>query len=257
MKRLTVLVALLSFILLAGCGTKQSPTNSSIDQQQRTKLITKNQKSWNQKVKAAQQVEYFKWSDASSIPYQYNDDIDMARLKSGNQSVIKAQVINLQPEKDRYMETETKATIYVEKVISGDKKLQGKMIKTEFSEGLAQAKYRFTMFEGEYVGQSEYGVNDPKTMTYTENPNKPIPKIGSQIIVGISRYKPETKDRAKMYQKYGLTSKNFYVINNPEVTFWIKSKGKYKLNNSAFYQKKNQKLVPNILKLTEQINKQD
>ena len=56
-----------------------------------------------------------------------------------------------------------------------------------------------------------------------------------------------------MYQKMGLTD-NFYIVNNPEVTFWIKENDKYRLNNSAFYQTENKAKYSNIFKITKYLN---
>lgn len=259
MKKLVALALFTSILAIGLSGCQNNSTSQSkIEQQKRTKLIQKNKEVWDKKVKKAKNVDHPNYDKyLINVPEHYNDEeMSFSRLKNGNQFVIAGQVINLQPEFGLLFMTETKATIYVEKVISGDKKLQGKTIKTEFSGGLAKAKDYFNSVEGTYEGDSE-GVPDPKTIVYSTNPNVPMPKIGSHFIVGMKRYKPSSEYRAdKLYKKYGLTTKNFYVINNPEVTYWIKKGGEYRLNNPAFYQKKNANKYPQIFKLTKKLNQE-
>lgn len=256
MKKSLLVVLLLSLVLLTSCGLKHNQSQSSIEQQKRTQLIKKNRSIWNKKVKAAKNVNqpnYDKY--LVQIPEGYDDEsMSLKRLKNGNQNLIVGQVLNLQPEFGRLFVIETKATVYVKKVISGDTSLKGKTIKTEFSGGLSKAKDYFNTFEGEYVG-AEFGVPDKKTIIYSDSPTKPMPGIGDQIIVGIKHYKPESEARKKMYLNYGLTTENFYVLENPETTFWVKKKKSYRLNNPAFYLKENSSKIKNMLKLTEQLNK--
>jgi len=256
MKKIVLIVTFLSIFLLTGCSnqTEQAAKQAKIEQQ-RNKQIKQNRQVWNKKVVAAKNVDqpnYQKY--ITNVPSGYKDEnMSLGLLKNGNQAVVKAQVVNLQPEMGRLFTPETKATIYIEQVISGDKALQGKTTKTEFSGGLSKARDYFNSFEGEYVGK-DYGVKNPKQVIYTTNPTVPMPKIGQKMIIGIKKYHPETKDREKLYQKYGLTTQNSYTINNPEVTYWVEKAGKFKLNNPAFYQKQNKNKYPKLFKVTKELN---
>ena len=256
MKKMVLFVAFLSLFLLTSCGLSKNSANeqAKIEQEKRVNTIKKNRKAWNKRVKAATNVDMPGDEYLVRVPDGYNDEqMSLKRLENGNQDVVKASVINLQPEFGRLFTVETKATIYIEKVISGDKMLQKKNIKTEFSGGLTRAGEYFTNFEGQYDG-AQFGFNDKKTIVESNNPTIPMPEIGDHIIVGISKYQPDNKYQKADRKKHGLTIDNFYPINNPEVTFWIKKKGKYRLNNPAFYKKENRGKNPQIFKLTKQLN---
>lgn len=257
MKKVIWVAALLSLFVLTSCGLNKNSTteNTRVEQQKRQQTIEKNRRTWDKQVKSATKYEVPGDKSLVRIPNGYQDeDMSWTRFKNGNQLVVQAQVINLQPEFGRLFVNNTKATIYIKKVISGDKNLQGENIKTEFSGGLAKAGDYFNNFEGQYDGAS-VGFPDKKTVIYATTAVKPIPKIGQRIVIGLKRFDPAENNDGKVYAKLGLTAKNFYVINNPEVTFWVKKDGKYRLNNPAFYQKKNQGLYPNIQKITAQLNK--
>jgi len=72
--------------------------------------------------------------------------------------------------------------------------------------------------------------------------------------LGLSHYRAENKYQQKMAQKNGLMTKNSYMINNPEVTYWVMGLCKFKLNNPAFYRKENRGKYPNLFKLTKVLN---
>lgn len=256
-KKTFLIIALLGVFLLAGCSNINSSRTEELKlaQRQRNKKIKSNRSVWNEKVSKAKKIdnaEYNKY--VTTVPKGYQDEnMTLSRLKNGNQLLVVAQVINLQPEVGRLWLNETKASIYIEQVISGDKSLANHNLKTEFSGGLNRAKNYFVSPEGQYVGDVQ-GVKDPKTMIYSTNPTVPMPKIGQRIIVGLKKYQADNKNQQRNYQKYGLTPKNFYLINNPEVTYWVEQKGQFKLNNPAFYQRQNQSKYPQLFKITKQLN---
>lgn len=258
MKKLIWGMLILSLGLLTSCGLNQNLTNQQAEQQKRSELIKKNRKVWNKRIKSAKDVNDPNYDkEILKIPSGYDDStMSLQRLKDGNQNVIVGQVLNLQPEFGRKVVTETKGTVYVQNVISGDKSLKGRTIKTEFSGGLAKSEDYFRSLDGDFVG-SQFGVPNPKTIVYSSIATKPIPKIGSKFIAGIKLYSPDNKTQQATYKKYGLTTKNFYVLENPEVTFWIKKDNEYKINNPAFYLPKNRSKVRNILKLTNKLNEQN
>lgn len=257
MKKVLLVLSFLAVILVSGCSLKQSQS-TKMTQQQQSKLIKHNQKIWNEKIRAAQNIDNPNYDQyVTVIPQGYNDeDMSLKRFKSGNQLAVKARVLNLQPEVDRLLNTQTKATILIEKVLTGNKELQGKTIKTEFTGGLTTAGNYFISVEGNYEGD-QVGFPNKKTSIYTTTATKPMPKIGQRIILGLKRYQPENKYRQAMLKKNGLTTKNFYVIQNPEATMWVKENGKYRVNNPAFYLKENKTKVKNMMKLTAKLNKEN
>ena len=253
MKKLSWLIVTLSLLLIAGCSAKNNDAKQQEQKLQQT--IRKNQKVWNKQKKLAVNIDHKGYAPfISQVPTGYNDeDMTLSHFKNGSKLVVKAQVVNLEQEHPSLV-TETKATIYIEKVISGNKAYQGRTIKTEFSGGLSTAKYQLTSIEGNYVG-AKFGIKDPKTPVYLSNPNIPMPNIGQKIIVGLNKFHPESEAEKKTYQKNGLTTKNFFVISNPEVTYWVQKNGKFKLNNPAFYKDENKHRYPNLNKITKSFNK--
>lgn len=257
MKKFFLIIALLSIFLLAGCNSANSSKTEELklEQAQRNKQIKHNRKVWVEKVSKAKNInnpEYDKY--VTTVPKGYTDEnMTLGRLKNGNQLLVVAQVVNLQPELGRLWLNETKATIHVEHVISGDKSLANHNLQTEFSGGLNRAKNYFVSPEGKYVG-TQQGFKNPKELIYSTNPTVPMPSIGQRIIVGLKKYQPDNKAQQQAYQKYGLTPKNFYTINNPEVTYWAEQKGQFKLNNPAFYQKQNSGKYPQLFKITKKLN---
>src|SRR5699024_698751 len=111
-----------------------------------------------------------------SVPSGYIDeDMSWARFKNESQLVVKARVVNLEPELKRVLTPETKASMYIDKVISGDKSLAHATINTEFSGGLIRAKNYLVNIEGQYMGK-QLGIKDPQTIVYGQTLTKPIPK---------------------------------------------------------------------------------
>ncbi|MQS76565.1 hypothetical protein [Companilactobacillus halodurans] len=251
-KKILLVFLFVIFALAAGC---QHQNKREINQTEQAQLVKKNREVWNKKVKSSKKVQLNAPNDdIVSVPSGYDDtNMSLSRLKNGNQYLVKAKVMNLQPEWKRPFTPETKASIFVEKVISGDKSIQNSTIKTEFSGGLSTAEYCFNDIEGRYLGE-DFGIDDPKTVIYMKNQTEPMPKIGSTVILGLEKFRPDDKYHEKLYKKYGLTKENFFTINNPEVTYWIKKHGRFKLNNPAFYQKENRNSNPNIFKLTKKLN---
>ncbi|CAJ1191023.1 hypothetical protein [Companilactobacillus nantensis] len=252
MRKLSWLILGLGVLLLAGCSVKNNQTEQQAQKLQQT--IRKNQKVWQKQKSAAVNVNQKDLAPfVATIPTGYHDeDMSLSRFKNGSQLVVQAQVVNLQAEKPTLV-TETKTTLYIKKVLAGNKDYQGKTIKTELSGGLTTAKFKYTSLEGEYIGK-QYGVKNPQTEVYNDNPNSPLPKIGQTIIVGLNPFRPENEHDLKQHQENGLTTKNFYVINNPDVTYWVKRDGKYQLNNPAFSKRDNVKKYPNLNGLSKYFN---
>ena len=181
MKRILGLIALLSLVL-ASCSFQNQPRASKAP----TELIQKNKKIWNKKLKKVQTVE-FPGEKILSVPSGYKDeDMSWARFENGSQLVVKARVINLEPELKRVLTPETKASIYIDKVISGDKSLAHSTIKTEFSGGLIRAKNYLVNIEGQYTGK-QLGIKDPQAIVYGQTLTKPMPKIGQTIVLGLNK----------------------------------------------------------------------
>lgn len=237
---------ILSLFVLTGCQNQPSTHEQKIKTEQRNKTIRTNQKKWNKKLKNIKVLDQNEFKNAFvKIPNGYDDEsTSLKNLKNGNKYLIKGQLIDLEGMIGRPIAPETEATIYVSKVISGDKKLQGKTIKTVFAGGLTKGKYLY----------SDYGIKNRQETIYYPSATFPMPQIGSQLIMGIGNYHPDSTQQEKMYKKFGLSQNNFYTINNPETTFWVKTNGKYQINNPAFNNSAAKHKFKNIYKLTDKFN---
>lgn len=246
MKLKVLFVMIMSVFLMSGCQNKPSTHNQRVKTEQRNNTIKINQKNWNKKLKDVKVLDQNEYKNAFiKIPKGYDDTATTLKsLENGNQYLIEGQLINLTSMISRPIAPETKATIYVSKVISGDKSLQGKTIKTVFAGGLTKGKYLY----------GDYGIKNSQKTIYYPSATFPMPKIGSQLIMGIGNYHPENNQQQKMYQKFDLNTDNFYTINNPETTFWVKVNGKYQINNPAFNNSAAKHNFKNIYKLTDKFN---
>ncbi|MFH5811141.1 hypothetical protein [Companilactobacillus sp. FL22-1] len=246
MKKIIWLIMGVMLLSLSSC-TNQSPSSAPA-----VKTIRQNKTKWNRRLRQAVDLDKKISDQTPTIPPAYDDSsMSWQRLTAGNQLLVKAQVVNLQPELGRLV-TETKATIYIEKVISGDKSWQGKTIKTEFSGGLARVKDYVNVFTDKDTTK-DFGFDDPNTIIRASDPSIPMPQIGQKIIIGLNRFRAENENQKKMYQHFGLSRKNFFVINNPQVTYWTQESKTYRLNNPAFL-KGNLKKYPNLKRITERLN---
>ncbi|TGD25125.1 hypothetical protein EGT49_01330 [Companilactobacillus suantsaicola] len=242
MKKLIVFT--LCLLVLVGCSSKK-PQSAALTDKQKVEMKS-NQKRYQKRLKNVPVIESGEMQKAlTTVPTGYNDEnMNLKALKKANRYVVVAQVLNLTPMIGMSIAPETKATLYIKKVIGGDQKLLGKTVKTTFSGGLAQVKDLYT----------SYGFKDPKKIVYYPSETFPIPAIKTTVIMGLGNFLPENQGQRKTYQKFGLTTKNYYPITNSETTFWIKKNGKFQLNNPAFYENKAAKKYPNILKVTAQLN---
>ncbi|GEO57590.1 hypothetical protein [Companilactobacillus bobalius] len=248
MKLKVLTVIILSLLVLTGCQNKPSTHEQQIKTEQRNKTIKANQKNWNKKLENIKVLDQNEFENAFiKIPNGYNDEsTSLKNLENGNQYLIEGQLIDLKSMIDRPIAPETEAIVYVSKVISGDRKLQGKTIKTVFAGGLTKGKYLY----------EDYGIKNSQETIYYSSATFPMPKIGSHLIMGIGNYHPDNKRQEEMYGKFGLTKNNFYTINNPETTFWVKTNGKYQINNPAFNNSAAKHEFKNIYKLTDKFNQQ-
>lgn len=218
MKKILMILSTLILVLpLSACGINNQ--SSKVDKQ--TEIVQKNKKQWNKQI-ADLQVENQKGLKNSSafIP------TSMEKLKQGNANVIQGTVYNLQKMKSPENMAYTKATIHVDKVISGDKSLKGKNVFTSVDGGITTAN------------------NFYKNMNQTREANHnilvqfqefPTPKVGAKVIVGISPVEKlnanNSYDQTLKNNKFNLAKT--YYLQNVQYGLWVKNPkdDKYHLNN--------------------------
>lgn len=238
MKKNIVAATILGMVLLAGCSQKAAGTISEkkVKVENVSKKMTtleQNRAKWKASVKAAKQIEV-----DQNIKLPDDQGITMANFKKDNKYIIVGTVTNLGKSLDKTLTPETETLIHVDKVLKGDKTIQNKNIKTFLQGGISLAQNTLVNEEGHYTGKKQ-GISDPDTLVYYELPDRPLPKIGQKIIVGIN----PSKD-----------SDGYYTIKNQNLTFWTKQGTVYRLNNPGFKNVKNDKKYAHIFKLTKELN---
>ncbi|KRO00054.1 hypothetical protein IV57_GL002070 [Companilactobacillus kimchiensis] len=205
-------------------------------------IIKKNQNLWNKQLRKADVIHRDGFdSDDGYV------GTSMDQLKNHNKAFIKGTVYNLQKMNSPKNMAYTKATIHIDKVLSGDKSLQGKNIYVVFDGGLVS-------FDHWYANMSKPKDFDHEMLV--KNDEFPLPSIGTKIITGLV---PNQLDQPLEYndslKQSGFTVKNSYALDVPKYNFWVKKTGteKYILNNPKV-RKKTDSLSKDLQKLTVEIN---
>lgn len=247
---------------ITACSTQSQKFSNAKEESFLKAEIKSNKKKWNNKIKNVPIVNRPNFDPTSeSIENDHmNFSLELVKgLKDSKltestffkrNTVINATIINFEEMKGKTIGPTTEVTIHVNKVLSGEKSLEGRTIKTEFGGGLTKTEYLYTDFEGNYHG-SDYGYDDPNTKVFAANSAFPMPKIGSKFVTQVVNYSTISDGQRQNYKtKYNLTPKNFYPIRDPYVLFWVKKGKKYQPNNPGYANVQNDE----INKITNRIN---
>lgn len=247
MRKTLIVLALLVFVLpLSAYSVKALDSTvryqSKVELRKTKKTLQRNQKIWKKLTANADTIR----SDGFDSKDEYVST-SLDQLKNHNQALVKGTVYKLQKMSSPQNMAYTKATIHIDKVISGDKTLQGHNVYVAFSGGLVS-------FDRWYANMSK--PKDINHEIFVKNDEFPLPSIGAKVITGLV---PNHLDEATEYndslKQSGFTIKNSYALDLPQYNFWIKrpTDKKYKLNNPKI-DKKNNDLTKELQKLTKQIN---
>lgn len=248
MRKTLIVLALLVFVLPLSAYSVHA-LDSTVRYQSRTemrktkKTLQRNRKIWKKSTAKADVIS----SDGFDSENEYVST-SLDQLKNHNQALIKGTVYKLQKMSSPQNMAYTKTTIHVDKVISGDRTLQGRDVYVAFSGGLVS-------FDRWYANMSK--PKDSNHEIFVKNDEFPMPSIGSKVITGLV---PNHLDEATEYndslKQSGFTIKNSYALDIPRYNFWIKrpKDKRYKLNNPKIV-KKNNDLTKELQKLTKQINR--
>ncbi|MFH5811346.1 hypothetical protein [Companilactobacillus sp. FL22-1] len=249
-KTLMIVVALLVFTLPLSAYSVNSL--KSIDKKslrsemvaQSATVIQKNQRQWHKEIFDSK----VKVVHSAGFTDEFNTtSLTLDQLQNHNQSVIKGTVYNLQKMNSPKNMAYTKAKIHVDKVISGDKTMQGKNIYLVFDGGLVSFNHWYT---------KEQSKNAEREL-FVKNDEFPLPAIGSKIITGlIPNHLDEPSDHNAVLKQSGFTIHNSYTISNPKYNLWIKntSAKEFQLNNPKLKEKTNNPLIRKLQSLTKQLN---
>lgn len=250
-KTLMISLALLVFVLPLSAysvnALKSVPNNQSqkLDIRKSNKIIKKNQQLWKKQIKNADVIDSDELNNKQKFVATSLD-----QLKNHNKSVIEGTVYNLQKMNSPKNTAYTKATIHIDRVVSGDTSLKGKDIYVALIGGLVS-------FDHWYFNMSKPKDFDHEMLV--NNEECPLPAIGSKIITGLV---PNAIDEASEYndslRQSGFTINNSYAIGNIQYNLWIKNgNSDYVLNNPKVNKmaKNNNSLAKKLQKLTKEINR--
>ncbi|WDT66668.1 hypothetical protein [Companilactobacillus crustorum] len=233
-KTLVMLMALVMLLPLIACGKSDSAA------------IRKNSQRWEKETKSLEVVHSNRTTNNRGYIAR-----SMIQLKQNNKFVIQGTVSNLSKINNPKNYAYTKATIHVDKVISGDKTLQGKTIYAAVNSGITTTNKWYDNHN------QTREANRDILVQYREFP---LPKISSKIIVGINRTASDgpTNYYNKVLKQNKFDLKKTYDINMMQYNFWIKNPGekKYHLNNSQADKElqSNENMKKDIKKLTGELN---
>lgn len=240
-KTLIVLMTLVFVLPLSACSVS-NPRYQNIDQE---KLIKKNSQAWEKKILGMQVVESDEHGDSRGHIVS-----SMTELKKYSKSVIQGRIINFEKMNNTKNVAYTKATVHIDDVISGDKKLKGQDIQMALNSGITSTTKWYAD-----KNQTREVAHDI-LVQYDEFP---LPKIGAKLIVGID---PTDENEPSPYNMALKRSKfdygKSYVAIMPKYNFWIKDANdeKYRLNNPKANEdlKNNVEMGQGLNKLTETLN---
>lgn len=248
MKKIIPLATLLVIFLgISACSNQTKSDNAAsksetaiVNKPEQTvskSTIKQNKARWDKETKSLKLVH-----DKTSVSDLATFPKDLKSLKKNNDYVISGTVINLQKMTDNNQSAMTKATILVDRVISGNEKLSKHKIKVTFNGGITK--------------------NKKSQKVFVQKNSTPIPTIGSKIITGVNtNYKDDADDKQAAYLKENnLGGSDSFEISVPEYNLWVKNKHdkKYSLNNPQLTGKKvsdsDKKYAKQLKKLTLQLN---
>lgn len=227
MRRGFRLLTLGLIVLITGCSKQTTgtdlPEKINLGTNSKTRL-EQNQYNWRHQVSQVRIVkrQYFEITD------NYKG-ITLDHLKRQNRYVVKGKVLNLQKIKWLSPQPETKLTLKIDQVISGNKGLKGKRVYLNFPGGFGRERDIYAQ------------PTKPNNEIFYQIPNAPIPEIGSKVICGL--LSDEHHTNSQLDQLY---------LSDVEHTFWVKRNGQYELNNPAF---KKVKRDLAIFQLTKEFNR--
>lgn len=237
MRKLLMMLTLLFLSLSVACS-KNSQVIDKDGANSNQLVIKKNQKKWQAKIAKADIVH----SEFEVTKQPVSRTLD--NLKNHNQMVIKGTVNNLEKMHSPKGSVYTKATVQVDRVLSGDESLVNKQILLALEGGLVSFDH--------WYGEKR---NLDREMMI-KNDEFLLPEIGSQIITGLVPHNlDEPLEYNQALKESGFTSQNSFAINTPQYNFWVKDPkdSKYQLNNPKLRNGEDS-LAKSLQKLTNEIN---
>ncbi|OVE97373.1 hypothetical protein [Companilactobacillus bobalius] len=227
MRRGFRLLALSLIVLITGCSEQVTgndlPEKINLETNFKTGLEQKRY-DWRRQISQVRTVK----RQYSEITDNYKG-ITLDQFKRQNRYVVKGKVLNLQKIKWLSPQPETKLTLKIDQVISGNKGLKGKRVYLNFPGGFGRERDIYAQ------------PTKPNNEIFYQIPNAPIPEIGSKVICGL--LSDEHHTNSQLDQLY---------LSDVEHTFWVKRNGQYELNNPAF---KKVKRDLAIFQLTKEFNR--
>ncbi|CAJ1176068.1 hypothetical protein CPR19092_LGOLGGFK_00106 [Companilactobacillus paralimentarius] len=246
MRKTLMILTLLVFVLPLSAYSVNTIKNSLHHDSNTSCITTKeNQRKWRRQTAKAN-IIHSEGNGREKVPV----GISLDDLKNYNQAVIEGTIYNLEKMRSPQSMAYTKASVHIDKVISGDKSLKNKIVYLALDGGLVSFDDWYSESKHKAYGHNMLVKNDAF----------PLPIIGSKIITGlIPNNLDEPIELNNDLKRSGFTSKNSFTINTPQYNFWVKGPNakEYRLNNPTL-RKKNingDYLVESLQQLTKEINR--
>lgn len=256
MKKVLLLLSLATLVFpLSAC----SNSKTSSDQRNQvsvkktgkdTKTIEQNQRIWKKKTSGIKSVYKDGYSgDYIGIANNMNQLLHPS-FNIKNYLVIKGTIYNLEQMKSPKGVPLTKASIYVDKVISGKKSLHEKTIQVPLKGGIVST-------DDYYLDAT---TNQTKQDLLVQEKLAPLPRIGAQVIVRLTKVDLDEKNSFNNYLiKADFSTSKSYQPMLEQYNYWIKNpdKKEFVLANSLY---KNQQEISEeyrasqFQKLTDELN---
>lgn len=251
MRKTLMIILLLVFVLPFSTyivnAAKDSPKHQKqlLDNQTSMALIRKNQKRWKSLTAHTDVIHSDEFGNRAT-----STGTTLDQVKNHSQAMIQGTVYNLQKMNSPKNMAYTKATIHVDRVLSGDESLKNKTIYVAFDGGLVP-------YDRWYANMNHTKRQDHEILV--KNDEFMLPKIGAKVITGvIPNHLDEPLEHNESLKQSGFTIKNSYALESPQYNFWVKQPDakKFILNNPKISRKQNRHndLAKQLQALTNEIN---
>lgn len=256
MKKVLLFLALAMLIFpLSACNNSKPSNADKADTSVKEaglnkKTISQNRVAWQKKTSGLKSVYKDGYSgDYIGVAFNMKELLNQAS-NDKNYAVVEGTICNLESMKGPKGVPLTKTTIYVDKVISGKKSLNRKVIQVPLKGGIIST-------DDYYLDAT---TNKTKQNLLVQEKLAPLPKIGAQVIIRLTKVDFSEKNSFNNYlEKAHFSTQKSYQPMLEQFNYWIKnpSAKEFVLANSLY---ENQQEISEeyraaqFQKLTDQLN---
>ena len=233
MKKVLLLLALAMLVFpLSACNNSKpsnaGKTDTSVEEAGlNKKVISQNRVAWQKKTSGFKSVYKDGYSgDYIGIAFNMKKLLDRAS-NDKSYAVVEGTIYNLEPMKGPKGVPLTKTSIYVDKVISGKRSLNRKVIQIPLKGGIIST-------DDYYLDAT---TNKTKQDLLVQEKLAPLPKTGAQVIIRLTKVDFSKKNSFNNYlEKAHFNTQKSYQPMLEQFNYWIKDPGakEFVLANSLY-----------------------